>query len=81
MAHAGSFAYGGYNPKGKGAVEETIFEDDFSKTRLTQKALKKFVAEKLQPRQNAYNGIGMAKPSVFVALDNDNFREMFEEVM
>ena len=79
-AQPGSFAYAGYNAKKKPVMEEFTFDDEFSKTRLSSKALKNFVIEKLQPRQKDYNGIGVAKPSVFVEIDGDDFREVFEEV-
>jgi len=62
------------------ADEVFQFGDEFSETKLTRKALANYVKDKLQPRGNAYNGIGVAKPSVWVALESDDFRAAFEEV-
>ena len=57
------------------------FEDKYSKERLSRKALALFEKTKLQPKGNAYNGIGVAKKSVWVALEDDAFKELFEEVV
>ena len=56
------------------------FSDEFSNSRLSAKAQAGFITRKLQPRSNAYNGIGLQRPSMYLQLDDDDFQQAFVQV-
>ena len=55
------------------------YEDEFSADRLSRQAQTTFVEDRLQPRGNDYNGIGLQRPSVYIQLDDDMFQGTFLE--
>jgi len=46
---------------------------------LPQKKQPKLNSQKLQPRKNDYNGLGLARPSLYLPLDDPSFKPKLEE--